>query len=249
MNAKHKGAAKLWLLNLFGGAVLIAAVYFWLTLPDAHGWQVAGSGVLALLIAFFGLWLKTGSVGYFRMAEFRENGEVWRGFRHALPHLIPYAVWSAVLGACECWLWHLRMYAPQFGVYAWQQWHLHLGSPRQLYHAADWGLLILIWLLLPILWLPVASTIAGLGLRHVARSWRVLRRPVYWIWFVVLMLIGAYVPYKLVWWIPDLSTLRRQAWSAGARFAAAYVLMISAWVALLLVTGERVEREDDQRQR
>src|ERR1700742_4264118 len=43
MNAKHQGAAKLWLLNLAANAVLLAAVYWWLTLPDAHGWQVGGS--------------------------------------------------------------------------------------------------------------------------------------------------------------------------------------------------------------
>ena len=79
-----------------------------------------------------------------------------------------------------------------------------------------------------------------------ARSLRLLMRPVYWLWVVVLLLIGAYLPYKLVWWIPDLSTLRKQAWSAGFRFALAYLFLISAWVALLLVIGERVEKEDPE---
>ena len=61
------------------------------------------------------------------------------------------------------------------------------------------------------------------------------------------MLIGVYVPYKLVWWIPDLSDLSRQAWSMGFRFLLAYVILISAWVALLLVIGTRVEKEDPER--
>ena len=45
MNARHRGVAKMWLLNLFGNAALLAALYLWLTLPDAHGWQVAASAL------------------------------------------------------------------------------------------------------------------------------------------------------------------------------------------------------------
>ncbi len=55
MTAKHSGVAKLWLLNLFGNAALLAAVYYWLLMPDAHGWQVAVSGAIAIVVVFFGL--------------------------------------------------------------------------------------------------------------------------------------------------------------------------------------------------
>ena len=101
-------------------------------------------------------------------------------------------------------------------------------------------------MLLPAVWLPIATTVAaaGLGLKRMMRSLRVLRRPAYWLWFCALMLIGAYVPYRLIWWIPDLSDLSKQAWSMGFRFLLAYVILISAWVALLLVIGTRVEKED-----
>ena len=51
--ANHAGVAKLWLLNLVGNAAALAAWYFWLLLPDAHGWQVAGSGLLAVIVIFF----------------------------------------------------------------------------------------------------------------------------------------------------------------------------------------------------
>ena len=52
--------------------------------------------------------------------------------------------------------------------------------------------------------------------------------------------------FRSVWWIPDLSDLRKQAWSMGSRFFLAYVLLITAWVALLLVVGARVEKEDPE---
>jgi len=246
MNAKHKGAAKLWLLNIFGNAALVACFYFWLLLPDAHGWQVGASAVLALVVIFFGVWLRAGSFACFRVGDFRENAAVWRAFRHALGHIIALVLWLIPLAAVEYGLLSLRIYIPQFGVWAWQK-GLRLGSPRQVSHVADWLLWFVIWLL-PFLWLPVASTVAAVGLKakRMSRSLRVLKRLAYWIWVVVLLIVGAYLPYKLVWWIPDLSTLGKQAWSAGLRFALAYLLLISAWVALLLVVGERVEKEDPE---
>ena len=88
MTAKHKGVAKLWLLNLIGNAVLLAAVYFWLLLPDAHGWQVAASAFWRSLSSFSDCGCAPGSFAYFRVAEFRDHATVWRAFRHALRHMI-----------------------------------------------------------------------------------------------------------------------------------------------------------------
>jgi hypothetical protein len=155
--------------------------------------------------------------------------------------LIPFVI-------LEWCLFLLRRYAPQFGVWFWQKSGIHIGSPRATYHAADWLLLFLSFVVLPIIWLPVASTVAAVGLKpsRMSRSLRLLKRPVYWLWYVVLLVIGAYLPYKLVWWIPDVSSLNKQAWSAGFRFALAYLLLISAWVALLMVVGSRVEKEDPE---
>ena len=124
---------------------------------------------------------------------------------------------------------------------------LRFGTPRQVFHAAD----CLLWVLMGLLaafWLPIATTVAAAGLRpkRMARSLRVLGRPVYWLWICVFGLLGLYLPYKLVWWIPELSDLRKQAWSMGLRFFAAYILLITLWIGLLLVVGSRVEREDPE---
>ncbi|HEY5177471.1 MAG TPA: hypothetical protein VII95_18080 [Terriglobales bacterium] len=249
MTAKHSGVAKLWLLNLAGNAALLSAVYFWLLMPDAHGWQVAGSGVIAIVVVFFGVWLRTGTFAYFRVAEFRDNATVWRAFRHALRHIVALAVWGILLAAIALGLNSLRKYAPQFGVWFWQKApsFLRFGSPRQVFHAADWLLWFLLWVLAPAVWLPIATTVAATGfrLKRMARSLRVLRRPGYWLWFCALMLIGVYVPYRLVWWIPAVEDLRKQAWSMGLRFFVAYAILVTAWVALLLVVGARVEKEDE----
>ena len=58
------------------------------------------------------------------------------------------------------------------------------------------------------------------------------------------MAFGAWVPYKLVTWVPELTTLRQQAWSAGLRFAAAYLVLVTAFILLVWMVGERTDRED-----
>jgi len=248
MTPRHKGVAKLWLLNLFGNAALVAAVYFWLLLPDAHGWQVAGSALLALAVIFCGLWLRTGSFAFFRVAEFRNNATVWQAFRHALRHIIALAIWAIPFAALEWLLYRCLRYAPQFGVWFWQKAPvLRFGSPRELFHVTQW----LIWIVMALLaaiWLPVATTVAAAGLRPkpMGRSFRLLKSIQYWLWFCALGFVAVYLPYKLIWWIPDVSSLSGQAWSAGLRFALAYLLLISAWIALLLVIGDRLTRLDPE---
>jgi heme/copper-type cytochrome/quinol oxidase subunit 2 len=144
-------------------------------------------------------------------------------------------------------LWNLRTYTPQAGV--WIRQKLNAGPPpRNVTRDLNWLIVLIVWVFIPAVWLPIASTVAAAGfrLKCMTRSLRVLRRPAYWLWFCALMLVGTYVPYKLVWWIPDLSDLRKQAWSMGLRFLLAYVILITAWVALLLVIGARVEKEDSE---
>jgi|SRR5579871_682508 len=246
MNARHKGAAKLWLLNLFGNAALLTGVYCFLVLPDAHRSQVAASALLALIVAFGGLWLRAGSFAYFRVADFRDAGCVWRAFRHALRHIIALLIWMVPIAVIEWLLFRCLVYAPQFGVWFWQKVPaLRFGSPRAIFHVTEWFTWIAM-VLLAIVWLPVASTVAAAGLKpsRMWCSWRLLKRGSYWLWCCVLGFAGGYLPYKVVWWIPALDTLKAQAWSAGLRFLLAYVLLISAWVALLLVIGDRLSQID-----
>jgi hypothetical protein len=242
MNARHKGVAKVWLLNLFGGAALLGGVYLWLTMPDAHGWQVAASALLAVALVFFGLWLRVGSFAYFRVGEFRDSGEVWRAFRHSVRHMVAFLVWTIPFAGVEWLLYACMSFVPQFGVWWWQKAPaLRFGSPRAVSHAAEWVLLI-VMVLLGALWLPLASTVAAVGFKQpwLGRSWRLLRMGSYWLWLVLLVIVGGCLPYKIVWWIPELSTLAAQGWSAGLRLALAYTLVISAWVSLLLVIGDRL---------
>jgi len=245
--ANRAGIAELWLLNFVANAAALAAWYFWLLIPDAHGWQVAGSVLLAICIIVLVVWLRAGTFAYFRLAEFRNNGAVWRAFRHSLRHIVALALWAIVLAAVLWFLFWLRTFPPQFGVWFWQKLpgSFRFASPRHLTQYADWLLWFLILVIVPAKWLPIATTIAVSGFgRQAMRSWRVLKRAMHWVWFCVLIFVGVYIPYKLVWWIPTLDDLRKQAWSMGLRFFAAYLILITAWIALVWMVGVRTEKEE-----
>ena len=193
------------------------------------------------------VWLRAGTFAYFRLAEFRDNGAVWRAFRHSLRHLVALALWAVVLAAVLWFLFWLRTYLPQFGVCLWQKLpeSLRFASPRQLAQYAY----CLLWLLMlgaVAKWLPIATTIAVSGFgKQALRSWRVLIRPMYWLWACVLIFVGVYISYKLIWWIPAAGDdLRKQAWSMGLRFFAAYLIVTTVWIALVWMVAVRTERED-----
>ena len=241
----RSGVLKLWLLNLFGNAAILASWYWWLLIPDAHGWQVMWTGAQALLTIAFVLWLRAGTVAWFRVSEFRTQATIGPAFRRGWRHAIPLGIWFAVLVMVGWIIISVGNYTPQFSV--WIRQKVNAGpAPRNVMHGTDWLLFAVLWVVLPAIWIPLATTIAAVGFSgaHMRRSLRVLRRPLYWLLYCVLMALAAWVPYKLVTWIPDLSTLRQQAWSAGLRFVAAYILVITAGLGLMWMAAERTDRED-----
>lgn len=239
------GVFKQWLLNLFGNAAVLVSWYFWLLIPDAHGWQIALTVVQALLTVIFVLWLRAGTLAWFRVAEYRTQPAIGAAYRRGFRHIVPLAIWAGVFAVTAWIIISAGNYTPQFAV--WIRQKATAGpSPRNVLHGSDWLLFVLLWIILPAIWAPVATTIAAAGFSgsHIGRSWRVLRQPLYWVLFCVAMGLGAWVPYKLVTWVPELTSVRAQAWSAGLRFAAAYLILITAFILLVWMVGERTERED-----
>ena len=239
------GIVKLWLLNFVANAALLVAAYFWLLIPEARGWQVAGSALLAVVVVVLVLWLRAGTLAWFRIAEFRKQGTVWRAYRHAIRHVPALGIWVLVFVAVAWMLWSLHGYVPQFAVWIRQK----LGdgpSPRNIMNDLNWLLLLLVGFVMPALWVPIATTVSAVGFQpeHIVRSRRAWKRPLYWLYFCLLLGVGIYVPYKLVWWIPDLQTFRQQSWSMGLRFLLAYVIGITAFMAVVWMTALHTDHED-----
>ena len=239
------GVATLWLLNLVANAALLAIWYFWLVIPDAHGWQVAGSALIAVAVVLSVLWLRAGTLAWFRVAEFRRESGIWRAYRHSRRHVLALAVWVLVFVIFAWVLWGVYGYVPQFAV--WFRQKLGAGPPpRNIMRDVNWLLLLIGGFVMPALWLPMAATISAVGFKaeHIIRSRQVWKRPIYWLWFCLLLGASVYIPYKLVWWIPDLQTLRQQAWSMAGRFLIAYLIVVTGFIAVVWMTALHTDRED-----
>ncbi len=236
---------KLWLLNLVANAALLVLWYFWLLIPDARGWQVGGSALLAVTIVFSVLWLRAGTLAWFRVSEFRQDRSIWPAYRRSLRYVPALAFWVLSFVVIAWGIWELRTYVPQFAV--WFRQKLGAGpTPRNMMNDLNWLLMLIVFMVMPALWLPIGATVSAVGVHpeHLARSRRVWKRPLYWLWFALLMAALVYFPYKLVWWIPDLQTLRQQAWSMGARFLLAYVIAVTAFIGVVWLTGMFTDRDD-----
>ena len=197
-----------------------------------------------IITVVFVVWLRAGTLAWFRVAEHRTQSAIGSAFRRGARHIIPLGIWAGI-GAFIAWIiFSAGNYTPQFSV--WIRQKVNAGpSPRNVMHASDWVLFVVVWIVFPAIWAPVATTIAATGFSggHAMRSLRVLRQPMYWILLCILIALGVWVPYKLVTWIPELTTLRQQAWSAGLRFAGAYLIVITAFLLLVWTVGERTDRE------
>lgn len=245
MSTNRTGVIKLWVLNLAANAAVLAVWYFWLLIPDAHGWQVAATALIAVVTVISVLWLRAGTLAWFRVAGFRGEAGIWRAYRHSLRYIPALGIWVLMFAFVAWALWGLHDYIPQFAV--WIRQKLNGGPPpRNLMNDLNWLLLLVVGLVMPGLWVPIATTVAAAGVQpaHLARSRRVWKRPLYWLWFCLTVGVGVYLPYKLVRWIPDLQTIRQQAWSMGARFLLAYVIAVTAFIAVVWMVGAYTERED-----
>jgi hypothetical protein len=100
------------------------------------------------------------------------------------------------------------------------------------------------WLALPVAkWWHIALHVAGAAVMAglVYFAVRLVRRklaggawkaadPAFWLACVLWLLVGLWLPYRLVFWVPDVAGMTAQAVSAGIRFVLAAVLFTGAWM-------------------
>lgn len=85
--------------------------------------------------------------------------------------------------------------------------------------------------------LPLASQAAGGGFDR-ASALAVTAKPAYWLIAAVFCVAGVLVPGLLVGWTPETTGIVNQTLSMLARFGAAYVLVILAWLLLVAAIGK-----------
>jgi hypothetical protein len=220
-------------VQFIGNALLLWAVYAWLGRPDRTVWQLAVSALLALLVLFAAIWLHGTA-----LAAFHRVGQapgLPRTTLRRLPGLLPWVLAAAALLALVVWL---AGYAPRVAADLSSRFTLWLRTPVSpqkvgwVYPALLRSVCLIGWLAL----LPLASRAVGGGFSgqqavRMAVSWR------YWLACAILVLVGIYLPGRLIWWVLPVHGLFLETLSMLVRFALAYVLVVTAWLTLAAVIG------------
>jgi hypothetical protein len=215
---------KLWLLQVVGNALAFGALYRWLGLRDSKMSQLVMTAVFGLLILVPWLWLQDSTMAY---CADRSRG-LWGTFRKSLSTL---AIFSAVIVGFAAMFWALgRLEGPlaDAGQKTASWLTLHLRKPIKpqtwitIYISLLWAVR---WIVLPVLMLPIAS-----GVARGVRGFRASR--VFWLQYLIALVIGYWIPALLMHWVPNLSGTAAQVASFVLRFGIAYLLMVTAWLAV-----------------
>ncbi len=216
----------IWGLQLVGSLILLGVSYWWLTWPDEETWQVVASLCVALVVVAAALWLER---------------TVFAAFHHdaragyiSPASLLAFTVWVAIIAVVEFMVAIFNSEVERIAVRLAQIAHL---PPRATVAGLDWAGWGAFWVIVPALFLPFASLAAREGFAAFRRSrasiaLATLRNPRYWGGLLIALGIGAYIPYRLINWIPEQRSLRAELWSAGLRLSAAYILAVTAVVFL-----------------
>ncbi|HMF89367.1 MAG TPA: hypothetical protein VKL40_01900 [Candidatus Angelobacter sp.] len=229
---------RLWLLQFVGNVAIFLAFVGWLQIKEAHWWQLVFSLLLAALLVSTPLVLHGGTLNYFESAHQDRSARLLPAFRSAVKHLAALVVWFLVVH----FLWHvathLEAYSTSFPGYLRSEfpaWLRRMISEPALDNTYSFLLWLLLFVVLPGLFLPFAMFAAGRGFRGLIalRDWRrTVANPVYWIALVVAAVIGVYCTPKIMDWKldPKTATLSAEKTSLAFRLLFAYLLAIFSWL-------------------
>ena len=221
-------------LQLAGNLVLLALAWFWLGMGVGSLAALAGLVLLAAAMVCLSALLHGSGLAAFRPMTLRE---ALGAARARLPRLAAYTVFLLALLV----LWDLAgSFARQAG-----QWGASAATfssrspvtPETMEGVYVWSLR-LAFVGLALLLHPVAGRLAG-GIDSAVHVWK---QPAYWMGGVVFSILGLLLPWWLVHWVPAFTTIGMETASAGARFAAAYLLAVASWAAMAALMA-RLGRE------
>jgi hypothetical protein len=215
--------------QLIGTPLLIFAGIAWTRLPEKHLWQVALSLLVPVLLAISVLELNAGTMRNLAGNDGKRVKLVWGAVTLLVWIAVVWISWT-ILDWCDGqsfqWASYLNSQAPA-----------HLRARFFTYdHVTRW-ITILVWIfrwiVVPAKVIPYAIASAQSGYRLPWR--RVLQLLWNWRWWpavVVAALLGVWLPG--LFFAPDPhGTLSAQIWRVSLKLAAAYLLAIVSWVALL----------------
>lgn len=216
-----------WVVQFVGTLLLLWVSYSWLTWPDERSWQVGASLAVAVFAMIALLWMERVVFAVFHHG-------IESPMRPRVSVLAALAVWVVVFACLELLVKDFYSNVERLAVRIAQMMHL---SPRAVTATMDWGTWGVIWVIIPAVLMPLGSLAAreGFAAFRVSRvrvAFSLLLTVRYWVVLLIALFGGAYLPYRLIHWIPNRDSLRGEIWSAGLRLSAAYALAVTAFVFL-----------------
>jgi hypothetical protein len=218
-------------MHLVLNASLVVAGSYWLLVPEARIWQLAFSGISALLIVCLFLWLHSGTLVYAARKDFRDAFS-FKPVR-----------WVSLFLGLTILVWLMF----QFTAVSGSQWqiggYLYSKAPSWLrptrgsiayVHGVRYFLSIMTWCVLPGLILPVtAARVVGGKLKTALRailSWN------YWLALAGTTFLGVWVVKALLAWTPG-TTLHQQTGGLVVRLVIVYLAATAAWLLTVGLLG------------
>jgi len=220
-------------LHLIGNAALLGVGYWWLSVGESTTANLSLSIALLIVFTVGAAWLHGTSLVYFREPHPPKLRVPMRGL---LP-LVALAITSAVIYfALDAWQPLNTDRATNVASYLTlkTQTPIRPAAVQRVFDVLWW---IVLWALIPVLLLPLASGIASLGLRGVREFGTRLKDWRYWLMAPALLSVAIWAPLEIVAWKPSRGTFAVELAGFALRFGLAYLLFVGAWLLLAFVTS------------
>lgn len=224
--------------HLIGNALLLYMGYRWLGMSESDAPHLLASAIAVLIFVLGAVWLHGTALTHFDRTEdlsFRQAAA--RTLRHLLP-LFVLAMAALVIYTLLAW-WHDSFQHNAFVIGSYSTMKLRKpvlpSAVERGFHVFIW---ILRWIVVPVIFLPLAAGAALEGWTGV--RWRSLapgRRVLYWIEVCALLLCAIWMPLKLIHWIPRIGSFGGQFASLALRLGIGYLLFVAALLTLEFFTS------------
>lgn len=231
---------RVWLLHVISNSVLLLLAYLFLVVPDRTRLQVMTSGLLATVLLCAGLWLHGATFMYFSEMHASGQARFRTAVRDMSRRLPPAIVWLLavtvillLVAKLEPWLYSIS------GLMRAKLPFIRSMFSVQTTDSIVAAKYLVLWaVIVPVIFLPLFAAIARYGVAGWgSRGWRAVGRSLknwrWWVAYVVLFCVGAYVPWRLAYWVPEVDTLGGEFASMIVRLKFAYLLAVTAWILVI----------------
>ena len=240
-------SGRVWAIQGLGTLLLLALAYAWFWIHEAKWWELAGSVVLAVFLAYLAVFLQRTALRVYRRDRLGGLGlgaSGGKSRRLPLRQWLPGAVLVFALYVALVWMSEVILAALPDATQHLASWlTLHLRRPVDPYllqERVESAEFVGVWFLFVVFWLPFAAA-SLLGERRMwsaaVRAWR---RPGYWLGTLVCAVVGHVDFWKLAGWVPQVKGIAAQSASMLARLSLGYVIALGAWLVILALVEEAI---------